>query len=247
MNSLIFFIIKEITWVLFVMNVQSTGAVSVNQSAAEQAGRGRPPLVSAAIRTGKVVVYLAAAEASTMIGRMVDNAINRKIPGTRFYRRVPGEFHSICIVVGYAFMGLAIGHGLSAMYYAAKTVQSMGDRLSSYLVETTGCTPLVQESCAVKACACFGAAWSVFAGRELMHSLVGITNPFPDSVSCRAITACSKEVINDSILVVLGAGTGYLVGKGAEYAVEKACVGIDMAARGAASILARPDVMIEPG
>ena len=229
------------------MNIQSTGAVSVNQSTAQQADRESPPLVSAAISTGKVVVCLAAAEASAMAGRMVDNAIGTKIPGTRFYRRVPGAFHSICIVVGYAFVGGAIGHGLSAMYYAAKTVQSMGDRLSNYLVETTGCTPLAQESCVVKACACFGALWSVFAGRGLMQSLVGINNPFPDSVTCRVITAGSEEVFNASILVVVGAGTGYLVGKGAEYAVEKACAGIDMAARGAASILASPDAVIEPG
>ena len=229
------------------MNVQSPGAVSVNQSAAEQADRERPPLISAAISAGKVVVLLAAAEVSAKAGRIVDNTIDKKIPGTRFYRQVPGEFHSICTVVGWAFVGAAIGHGLSAMYYAAKTVQSMGDRLSNYLVETTGCTPLAQESCVVKACACFGALWSVFAGRGLMHSLVGITNPFPDSVTCRRITAGSEEVFNDSILVVVGAGTGYLVGKGAEYAVEKACAGIDMAARGAASILASPDAVIEPG
>ena len=229
------------------MNVQSTRAVSANQTAAEQADQERSPLVSAAVNAGKAIGFLAAARASAMAGRMVDKVINKEIPNSRIFRPEPGPYYLAGWNFGLFFMGAAIPHGLSAIYYAAKTVQSVGDRLTNYLVETTGCTPLAQESCAVKACACFGAMWSVFAGRELMHSLVGITNPFPDSVPCRVITACSQEVINDSILAVVGAGTGYLVGKGAEYAVEKACVGIDMAARITASILARPDVVIEPG
>ena len=220
------------------MNVQSTGAVSVNQTAAEEADRERPPLVKVAIDTGKAIGFLAAASASAMAGRTVDKVINKEIPGSYIFRPEPDYYSRIGSALGLCFEGVAIAHGLSATYYAAKTVQSMGDRLSNYLVETTGCTFLAQESCAIKACACFGAVWSVFAGRELMHSLVGINNPFPRSVSCRVITACSKEVINDSILVVVGAGTGYLVGKGAEYMVEKTYEGIDMATRGVASLAA---------
>ena len=55
-------------------------------------------------------------------------------------------------------------------------------------------------------------------------------------------------MINDSALVVVGAGTGYLAGKGIEYVGRKACAGIDMAARSVASLaaMARPDVMVEP-
>ena len=229
------------------MNVQSTRAVSVNQTDAEQVDRERHPLISAAVNAGKAIGFLTAARASTMAGRIVDKVISKEIPDSHLFRPEPEYYYRIGSAVGGCFVGVAIAHGVSATYCAAKAVQSMGYQLSSYLVESTGCTSLAQESCAIKACACFGALWNVFAGRELMHSLVDITNPFPDSVPCTVITACSKEVINDSILAMVGAGTGYLVGKGAEYAVEKACVGIDMAARVTASILARPDVVIEPG
>ena len=98
----------------------------------------------------------------------------------------------------------------------------------------------------IKVGASIGAVLSMLAGRELMYSLVDI-NPFPDSFPCQLIVGGINECFNDCTLAALGAGTGYLAGKGIQYALEKACAGINMAARGAASILARPDVMIEPG
>ena len=228
------------------MNVQSTRVMPVNQTVAEQVDRERPPLISAAIDAGKAIGFLAAARACTMAGRIVDKVISKEIPGSLTFRPKPEFYYNFGSAVGSCLVGVSIAHGVSAICSAAKSVQSMGYQLSSYLVESAGFTPLAQESRAIKACACFGALWSVFAGHGLMHSLVGITNPFPDSVPCRVVTLCSKEVINASILAAVGAGTGYLAGKGVAYAVEKACAGIDMVGRGVESIFG-PDVMIEPG
>ena len=228
------------------MNVQSTGGVSVNQTAAGRTDPEDALLVSVGTHAGLMSGFLAAAYAVTLAGRVVSKVPDCELSTpclfkSKYYCAFALDYIAVFLAGGGAY------HGFCTLRDGAKAVRSLGDRLSNYLVETTGCTPLAQESCVVKACACFGALWSVFAGRGLMHSLVGITNPFPDSVTCRMITAGSEEVFNDSILVVVGAGTGYLVGKGAEYAVEKACAGIDMAARGAASILASPDAVIEPG
>ena len=95
----------------------------------------------------------------------------------------------------------------------------------------------------IKVCASIGAVWSMLAGRELMYSLVDI-NPFPDSLP---IVGGCNEWFNDCTLAVLGAGTGYLAGKGLEYVAQKAYAGVGMAARGVASLAAQQDVMVEPG
>ena len=224
------------------MNVQSTRVMPVNQTVAEQVDRERPLIIRAAIDAGKAIGFLAAARACTMAGRIVDKVIIKETPDSLKFWPKPEMYHGLGSAIGVCLMGAAIGrgvgHGVSATFHAVKAVQNMGYQLSSYVVESAGCTPLAQESPAIKACACFGALWSVFAGRGYMHSLVGITNPYPDSVQCRLITVCSNEVINDSILAAVGAGTGYLAGKGVAYAVDKACDGIDMVNRGVESILA---------
>ena len=229
------------------MNVQSTRAMSVNQITTEEADPERPPLVSAAIHTGKVIGFLAAARACAFAGRMVDKVINKDISYSLIIRPEPGKYHMTGATVGLFFVGRAAPHGLSALYYVARTVQSMGDQLSNYLAETTGCSPLAQESCVVKACACFGVLWSMFAGRESMYSLVGINNPYPDSIPCRVITGVGNEMIRDSTLLLVGGGAGYLAGKGIECVARKVCAGVQMAGIGVAAIVARPDVMVEPG
>ena len=221
------------------MNVQSTGGVSANQTAAGRTDSEDALLVKVATHAGLMSGFLAAAYAVTLAGRAVSKVPDCELSTPCLFQPKYNCGFALDSIAAF-LAGGGVYHGFCTLRDGAKAVQILGNRLSNYLVETTGCTPLAQESCVIKACACFGAMWSVFAGRELMHSLVGITNPFPDSVPCRVVTACSKEVINDAILVVVGAGTGYLVGKGAEYAVEKACAGIDLVARGAASLLARP-------
>ena len=150
-------------------------------------------------------------------------------------------------IAGY-FVGKGIYHGFSALQDGVRVVSNVRDRISNFLVEISGCTPLAQESGAIKACACLGAVWSMFAGREMMYSLIDINNPFPNSTPCRVITGVGNEVINDSPLLVVGAGAGYLAGKGIECVARKVCAGIDMAGRGVASLVipARPDVMVEP-
>ena len=228
------------------MNVQSSRAMPVNQTTTEDADRERPPLVNAAINTGKAIGFLAAARVCAFAGRMVDKLVNKDISGSLILRP-ESKYHITGATVGMFFVARAIPHGLSAMYYGAKTVQSMGDQLSNYLAETTGCTPLAQESCAIKACACVGALWSMFAGRELMHSLVGINNPYPDSIPCRVFTGVGNEVINDPPLLLVGGCAGYLAGKGIECVARTVCAGVQMAGRGVVDLLARPDVMVEPG
>ena len=225
------------------MNVQSTRAMPVNQAATEEADREHPPLVSAAIHTGKVIGFLAAARACAFAGRMVDKVINKDVSGSLILRPEPGQYYMTGATVGMFFVGRAIPHGLSAMYYAAKTVQSMGDQLSNYLAEATGCTPLAQESCAIKACAYLGALWSMFAGREF----VDINNPYSDSLPCRVITGVGNEVINAPPLLLVGGSAGYLAGKGIECVARTVCAGVQMAGRGVAALVARSDVMVEPG
>ena len=150
-------------------------------------------------------------------------------------------------IAGY-FVGKGIYHGLSALQDGARVVSNVRDRISNFLVEMTGCTPLAEESGAIKACACLGAVWSMFAGREMMYSLIDINNPFPNSTPCGMITGASNEVINDSPLLLVGAGAGYLAGKGIECVVRKVYAGVDMACRGVASLVipAQPDAMVEP-
>ena len=150
-------------------------------------------------------------------------------------------------IAGY-FVGKGIYRGLCAVQDGARLVSNVRDRISNFLMETTGCTPWAQESGAIKACACLGAVWSMFAGREMMYSLIDINNPFPNSFPCRVITGVGNEVINDSPLLLVGAGAGYLAGKGIECVVRKVCAGVDMVGRGVASLVVpvRPDVMVEP-
>ena len=109
-------------------------------------------------------------------------------------------------------------------------------------------TAWAKESGAIKVCACIGGVYSMLAGRELMYSLVDISSPFPDSVPCTTAVGVGNEIINDYTLLAVGAGTGYMAGKGIEYVARKARAGIDMATRGVASLVAkaRPDVMVEP-
>ena len=146
------------------------------------------------------------------------------------------------------FAGKGIHRGLCALQDGARFVSNVGDRVSNFLMEATGCNPLAEESGAVKACACLGAVWSMFAGREMMYSLIDINNPFPNSLPCKVITGVGNEVINDSPLLLAGASAGYLAGKGIECVVRKVCAGIDMAGRGVASLVVpvRPDLMVEP-
>lgn len=87
----------------------------------------------------------------------------------------------------------------------------------------------------VKVCTSIGAVCSMLAGRELMYSLVDI-NPFPDSFPCQVIVGGSNELFNDYTLAALGAGTGYLAGKGVEYVAQKAYAGVGVAAKGVASL-----------
>ena len=88
----------------------------------------------------------------------------------------------------------------------------------------------------------------MLAGPELMYSLVDINSPFPESELGTSVVGVGNEIINDYTLLAVGAGTGYMAGKGIEYVARKARAGIDMAARGVASLVAkaRPDVMVEP-
>lgn len=87
----------------------------------------------------------------------------------------------------------------------------------------------------VKVCTSIGAVCSMLAGRELMYSLVDI-NPFPDSFPCQVIVGGSNELFNDYALAALGAGTGYLAGKGLECVAQKAYAGVGVVARGVASL-----------
>ena len=111
-----------------------------------------------------------------------------------------------------------------------------------------GLTAWAKESAAIKVCACIGGVCSMLAGRELMYSLVDINSTFPDSELGTAVVGVGNEIINDYTLLAVGAGTGYMAGKGIEYVARKARAGIDMAARGVASLVAkaRPDMMVEP-
>lgn len=109
-----------------------------------------------------------------------------------------------------------------------------------------GLTAWAKESGAIKACICIGGVCSMLAGRELMYSLVDINNPFPDSVPCRTIVGVSNEVVNDSALFALGAGTGYVAGKGIEYVAGKARAGIGMVTSGVASLVANASPDVEP-
>lgn len=227
------------------MNVQSTGAVPVNQTVAEKADWDHDLLAGAGTCAGTMLGLLAAESAATRAGRRVSGVAENESSAPFLVK--PEYAPALGAIAGY-FVGKGIYHGLSVLQDGAKAVQSLGDRISTYLVETTGCAPWAQESGAIKACACAGAVWSVLAGRELMYSLVDINNPFPDSVLCEVVMGGGNEVINDSALVVVGAAAGYLAGKGFEYMGRKACAGIGMAARGVASLaaMARPDVMVEP-
>ena len=150
-------------------------------------------------------------------------------------------------IAGY-FVGKGIYRGMCALQDGARVVGNVRDRISNFLVEASGCTPWAQESNAIKACACLGAVWSMFSGREMMYSLIDINNPFPNSIPCGVITGVGNEVINDSPLLLVGASAGYLAGKGIECVARKVCAGIDMAGRGVASLVipVRPDVMVEP-
>ena len=150
--------------------------------------------------------------------------------------------------IGGFFVGKGVYHGLYALKDGARVVSNVTDRISNFLSETTGCTLWAQESSSVKACTCLGAVWSMFAGREMMYSLIDLNNPFPNSTPCGMVTRVSNEVINDSPLLLAGASAGYLAGKGIECVVRKVCAGVDMAGRGVASLVipARPDAMVEP-
>ena len=135
---------------------------------------------------------------------------------------IKSEFAPVLGTITGYFVGEGVYHGLGAL--------EKGSRM-------------------IKVCASIGAVWSMLAGRELMYSLVDI-NPLPDSYPWQLIVGGSNEWFNDCTLAVLGAGTGYLAGKGLEYVAHKAYEGVGMAARGVASLAAmaaRQDVMVEPG
>ena len=225
------------------MNIQPTSVVLVKQP--EKSDELKEEDFLALIGTG----------AGAMLGFLVtDGAINqtgRKVFASDTLQQpfmVKPETGILLGGIGGFFVGKGVYHTARALQDGARVVSNVKDRISNYLVETTGCTLWSQESSAVKACACLGAVWSMFAGREMMYSLIDISNPFPNSTPCGVITGISNEVINDSPLLLAGASAGYLAGKGIECVVRKVCAGVDMAGRGVASLVipARPDAIVEP-
>ena len=220
------------------MNIQPVDVVPAKQPEMSDAEKDQAFLTVAGTGVGAMVGFL-------VTDRVVDRAGRKVFVGETLqpFMIKPEAGTMLGGIAGY-FVGKGIYNSLCALQDGARVVSSVRDRISNFLVEAAGCTPLAQESGAIKACACFGAVWSMFAGREMMYSLIDINNPFPNSFPCRVITGVGNEVINDSPLLLVGASAGYLAGKGIECVARKVCAGIDMAGRGVASLVvpAQPDV-----
>lgn len=225
------------------MNIQPTSVVPVKQPEKSVAQKEEEFLTAVGAGAGALLGFLVTDGYINQKGRKVFASDTLQQPFM-----VKPEAGILLGGIGGFFVGKGVYHSMCALQDGARVVSNVKDRISNYLAETTGCTPLAQESSAVKACACLGAVWSMFAGREMMYSLIDINNPFPNSTPCGMITGASNEVINDSPLLLVGAGAGYLAGKGIECVVRKVYAGVDMACRGVASLVipAQPDAMVEP-
>lgn len=222
------------------MNIQPANVVTVKQPDLTDAEKHA--LITGICTSGGIMFgWMSSVTVDSRTGRKVE----REVPQPFKIKSETGPV--LGGIAGY-FVGQGIYHGLSALQDGARVVSNVRDRVSNFLVEMSGCTPLAQESGAIKACACLGAVWSMLAGREMMYSLIDINNPFPNSLPCQLISRVGNEVINDSPLLLAGASAGYLAGKGIECVARKVCAGVDMVGRGVASLVVpvRPDVMIEP-
>lgn len=225
----------------FILDIQPANVVTIKH--ADLTDAEKHALITGVCTSGGIMLGWMASDAP--VDRLGRTVAQREV--LQLFTTKP-EFGPVLGGIAGFFVGKGIYHGLSALQDGARVVSNVRDRISNFLVEMTGCTPLAEESGAIKACACLGAVWSMLAGREMMYSLIDINNPLPNSLPCRVITGVGNEVINDSPLLLVGASAGYLAGKGIECVVRKVCAGVDMAGRGVASLVVpvRPDVMVEP-
>lgn len=140
-------------------------------------------------------------------------------------------------VVTGAVTGLCIGellfHGKDLASSAHQKVMVVTENVSRFLTQSIGLNPPAEESVLVKTCVSLGALSNIVINRESMYALLGFESPRPSFPRfSQTGTETVKELVNTSVLVVTGAGIGYVTGKGIECGARVVCNGVNLASRG---------------
>ena len=140
---------------------------------------------------------------------------------------VTGGITGFCI-------GELLFHGGDLTCSAYQKVKVVTEKVSGFLSQSIGLNPPSEESALVKTCVSLGALSNIVINREYMYALLGFECPPSPSFPRFSQTGIEtvKELVNTSVLVVTGAGIGYVTGKGIECGTRAVCNGVNLASRG---------------